>query len=146
MGLPPPPPRESEVEKTARFTRHLVQGIVIVIAIVVIVVIAGFAYNTYTSNSNITQVQIKVQYSGSWSGAYGGGSIANVQSWSGTGTQTVILDKSSSPWVVVAGAAKADGSSGTLTISILKMDGTVLATSSTSTPYALTTVSYNFGH
>ncbi len=39
MGLPPPP-RESEVEKTARFTRHAIQAI-IVIAIIIAVVIGS---------------------------------------------------------------------------------------------------------
>jgi hypothetical protein len=52
--------KESEVEKTARFTRHLLQGIVIVIVIVVIVVKAGFAYNGYQSPYGTVLVTVRV--------------------------------------------------------------------------------------
>jgi nitrogen fixation protein FixH len=133
MGVPPPP-KETEVEKTARFTRHLLQGIVIVIIIVVIVVALGFAYNAYQS---INQVQLKVQYSGSWSGTYNiDGSITP---FNGNGAQTITLDRPSQSGVWIIGAtATAEiqgGSSGTLTISILKMDGTVLQTASTNSAY-----------
>ena len=39
MGLPPP--KESEIEKTARFTRHLLKGIVVFFIIVIIVAGVG---------------------------------------------------------------------------------------------------------
>jgi hypothetical protein len=132
MGLPPPP-RESEVEKTARFTRHLLMGIVIVVIIVAVVVAVVFVYNAV---SQINQVQIRVQYSGSWTGAYFNG-VNGETSFSGNGDKTIILDRASANgvWIIEADAMPTDGGSGTLTISILKMDGTVLQTSSSNTAY-----------
>ena len=88
----------------------------------------------------LNQVQIQVQYSGAWSGAYG--DTGNIQSWSGTGAYTLTLDRplGTTMWIISANAQKQDSSSDPLTISILKMDGTVLKTSSTSTAYGLAQV------
>jgi Tfp pilus assembly major pilin PilA len=133
-----PPPNESEVEKTARFNRHLLMGIVAVIVIVVILVIAVFAYNAYfSSNARVNEVQLRVQYSGSWVGAYTSGGSQNT--FSGNGDKTMFLDRPSQnqDWTIRADAMKTDSSGGSLTISILRMDGTVLQSSSSSLGLAL---------
>ena len=122
--------------------KNILIGVLVLIIVVAVVVAAIVVTNTLETN----QVQVKVSYSGSWSGSYG--TTSSFVIWKGTGDKTVIVNKPSGSgklFIVSATAQKQDDSSNTLTISILKMDGTVLQTASTSDAYGSAQVSVDAG-
>ena len=104
--------------------------------------LSGPSFSSSSSGqTKTTQVLIKVEYDGEWQGAYGDPSA--LVSWNGIGTKTVTLNKPDTYlWIVSANAQKQDDSSKTLTISILLLDGTVLKSASTSSPYGIAQVTY----
>jgi hypothetical protein len=111
--------------------------------IVVLVAISTVAIFGSGSNSPVNQVEIKVQYKGSWGSTYSG--ISGTQSWNGTGTQTIVYNRPAGAklWIIYANANKWDNSSNNLVLSILKTDGTVLASSNTTAPYGEAQTSYD---
>ncbi len=135
--------------------------LVIVIALAIAVAAtSGFSNSTLsnpghasTSTHLTNQVQIRVEYVGAWAGAYADSSTDPPVSvnWKGDGTSTITVDRPSNSngvWVLSANAQKTDDSLGrmntdndTLTLSILKMDGTTLETASTSALNGATQVS-----
>jgi hypothetical protein len=121
--------------------------IIVIVAAVAAVVLMGGNIGS-SNNSQGNQVQIKVTYTGDWKGSYT--DLSQTVSWDGTGDKTVTLTRPSGnaglTWIVSANAQKYDGDpTGTLTISILKMDGTVIKTASTSADYGLAQVSTTIG-
>jgi hypothetical protein len=127
--------------------KNMLIGVVVLIVIVVVLVVAVIALlpNNLGSSSQTNQVQVQVSYSGSWSGAYA--TTSSTVSWSGTGDKTITVTRPSGTngaiFIVSANAQKQDSSSGTLTISILNMDGTVLQTADTNTAYGVAQISVN---
>ena len=122
----------------------MILAISVVLAIVVFLAVnfwlSGSSFSS-SGQSKTTQVLIKVEYDGEWQGAYGDPSA--LVSWNGIGTKTVTLNKPDTYlWIVSANAQKQDDSSKTLTISILLLDGTVLKSASTSSPYGIAQVTY----
>jgi len=119
--------------------RILTVGILAIIAIVAVVAVMADAL---LLNAEITQVQVRVSYNNAWQGVYDDG--ANANGWNGNGAKTITLkmpSNSNGIWIVSANARILSGSSDTLTISILKMDGTVLQSASTTSPYRIAQVS-----
>jgi hypothetical protein len=115
----------------------------VVVAAIVIVAVALIVSNpSLLPQSRITQIQIKVEYSGSWQGARG--DLSALESWSGTGSKTVTLNRPSdaSIWIISANAQKLDDSSNTLRIMITKTDGTVLREGSTTAAYGVAQITY----
>ena len=123
----------------------MILAISVVLAIVVFLAVnfwlSGPSFSSSSGPTKITQVLIKVEYDDEWQGAYGDPSA--LVSWNGIGTKTVTLNKPDTYlWIVSANAQKQDDSSKTLTISILLLDGTVLKSASTSSPYGIAQVTY----
>ncbi len=115
-----------------------------IIATIAFVAIAGLLIETQQSSSSRDLVTVQVTYSGSWSGGYLDGS--NYVTWNGNGTRTANLmsPTGNSMWVIVANAQKLDGSSETLTVSILLPNGTVASSANTSVAYGAVQTSYAF--
>ena len=95
--------------------------------------------NANTNNNNDAAqkgVKVKINYDGEWSGALvTGGSSKSI---SGSGEDTIDID--SSTHVISANAQKQDGSSGKLSIQIVK-DGKVVEESDTDAEYGVASVS-----
>jgi hypothetical protein len=89
------------------------------------------------------QVKVEVSYSGKWQGAVG--DLASIVSWSGDDQRTLTLARTRPVgiWIVSANAQKMDNSSSILTISIVRMDGTVIKTASTNTAYGMAQIAAN---
>lgn len=79
---------------------------------------------------------VKISYDGEWSGTVG--QQGEMRSVDGSGTKTFDIDGSAS--IVVANGQKRDGSSGTLTVTILK-NGEIVAQKSTDAKYGMVQVS-----
>ena len=94
--------------------------------------------NNNANNNDAAQkgVKVKINYDGEWSGALGSG--GSTKSISGSGEDTIDID--SSTHVVSANAQKKDGSSGKLSIQIVK-DGKVVEESDTDAEYGVASVS-----
>jgi hypothetical protein len=102
--------------------------------------------STPALNHATTKVQLQIQYSGNWTADYGSGTSTEIaiegETFNGTGSKTLTItrpDSSDPVWAMTLSAKKTDivlpGMSAIddpLTISILKLDGTVLDTSSVS--------------
>ena len=86
---------------------------------------------------------IKVEYGGQWQGACT--DLTSLQSWSGTGTKTVTLNRPSDAdiWIIGAAAQKMDMSSNSLKIIIQKTDGTILHQASSFAQYGVAQVAYS---
>jgi hypothetical protein len=89
------------------------------------------------------QVKVEVSYSGKWQGAVG--DLDGIVSWSGDDPRTLTLARARPVgiWIVSANAQKMDASSSILTISIVRMDGTVIKTASTNTAYGMAQIAAN---
>lgn len=114
-----------------KFNKTLLLGI----ALLIIVVVAGVgAFALLQKGGTTHDVQVKVSYSGYWTLQAGEATYApNTISGYGDQTTTVHCDRDS--WVVTAKAQKQDDSWNSLTVSIIKMDGTVLGSRSTADPH-----------
>jgi hypothetical protein len=82
-------------------------------------------------NSPIKEVEIEVEYDKSWIGSVTNGGVH--QSFSGTKTSSIIIERPNDAtlWVISASAQKGDGSSDTLILRIKNLDGEILAEKST---------------
>jgi hypothetical protein len=113
--------------------------VVIIIAVIAIVIVAVLALSGSLSTN---QVKIVVHSSGSWSLGYG--DQGGINTATGSGDREFVLTKSTSgQWSVAASAIKMDMSAAQLTVTIEKMDGSVLKSSSTTTYFGMATVSIN---
>lgn len=111
--------------------------IVVVAAVIVFAIVITWAL--FTNPFGTSDVKVVVTYSHPWSGAIG--DLYDIHTWGSTGSYSQTLHRThSGTWIVTANAQKLDGSSATLTISIQTMDGRVLRSSSTSTPYGMAQV------
>jgi hypothetical protein len=110
----------------------IVGGLVLVLAIVI-------SWMLFTQPFSPTQVKVVVEYAHPWSGAIG--DLYGINTWGSTGSYTQVLHKThSGSWIVSANAQKEDGSTATLRISIITMDGKVLRSATTSEPYGVAQV------
>lgn len=127
----PVPYAPQRVPKKSSFRKTV---LVVILVVIVLAVIAG-SLGGMQHPTRKGSVTVKVDYTGSWSGGYLDGS--NYVSWDGTGTRTATLTNppAVSLWVIVVSAQKQDGSSETLTVSILLPNGTVLNSANTSAAY-----------
>jgi hypothetical protein len=111
--------------------------LLIVIVVVIIAVVAVSAVLLLNAANN-NKVKITVECTGtSWTGAYGDSS--GVSTWTGgAGTKSVVIERpaNTAEWTVVANAIMIGGS-GSVTVAISKMDGTVLDEATASGPFAL---------
>lgn len=108
----------------------------LIVFIVVTVIIASILIGQATNRVN--QVEVVISYSHPWSGSLG--DLGSQATYEGTGPMTYTITKGSNPLDVAAVIQKQDESSATLTVSIIKMDGTVLKTASTSAAYGVASV------
>lgn len=77
-----------------------------------------------------------------WSGSLG--NFGSQSSHDGTGPHTYTIEQDgNSPLDVSASIEKSDGNSSTLTVSIVSMDGTVLATGNTDEAYGIVNISWS---
>jgi hypothetical protein len=118
----------------------------IVFSIVFAVVGVIVVFFLITSIPNVIgpqQVKVEVSYSGKWQGAVG--DLEGIVSWSGDDPRTLTLARARpvGMWIVSANAQKMDDSSSILTISIVRMDGTVIKTASTNTAYGMAQIATN---
>ncbi|MGP8057428.1 MAG: hypothetical protein ACLP9K_07515 [Nitrososphaerales archaeon] len=115
-----------------------------IIATIILVVVAGALIETQQPPSSRDLVTVQVAYAGSWSGFYLEGTT--YVSWNGTGTRTATLisPTGTSVWIIVAEAQKLDGSSETLTVSILLPNGTFASSNSTSVAFGAIQTSCEF--
>jgi len=113
----------------------------IIFIIMALIVIAAIAVTLSLSSNGSSQVKIVVEYSGNWSGNYG--SLGSQNNYNGTGPQSISVQQDVAQSDITVTFQKADEGTGTLTVSIEKMDGTVLATSSTSEVHGMVSVSWN---
>jgi len=83
-------------------------------------------------NSNSEQMRIRIDYDGPWSITYGDSS-GSFSSFSGTGSEVIILDRPEGldHWTIVANVMKTDSSNHTLWVIIETMDGIILGNAST---------------
>jgi len=92
------------------------------------------------SQSKNRQVKVRVQYDGAWSGSIIDGTTSS--NWEGIGDYFKVLTKDDSyGWFVSANAQKQDSYHTRLTISIEDMDGNIIKSASTDSPYGVTLVS-----
>lgn len=101
---------------------------IIILSVLALIAIVAIAAIILIVTEKTNQVRITVQSSsGTWVGAYG--TVGNINTWTGSGTESVVLDRPANTqnWVVVADAMSS-GLSGEFTITITTMDGKVLAT------------------
>lgn len=115
---------------------------VTVFAVIIVIAVIASGPSFLPQSSRVTQIQIKVEYSGSWQGVRG--DISTLESWSGTGSKTVTLNRPSdaSIWIISANAQKLDGSADALRIMITKTDGTILREGSTTAAYGVAQITY----
>jgi hypothetical protein len=117
--------------------RSGISKLLIVIVVVIIVVVAVAAVLLLNAADN-NKVKITVECTGgSWTGAYGDSSSLNT--WTGsTGTKSVVIDRPSNTpeWNVVANAIMIGGT-GSVTVTISRMDGRVLDEATASGPFAM---------
>jgi hypothetical protein len=117
--------------------------LVIIVVVVIVAVVAAILLSGAISQNN--QVRIRVSYTGNWSGAYGDSGSLNT--WSGTGERTVVIDRPSGggTWTVVANGVKMDASSAVLTVTIETMGGKVLKQATGNTPFGIVQCSVDVG-
>ena len=109
--------------------------LVIIIIVVIVAIVAAVLLSGVISQNN--QVRIRVSYSGNWSGAYGYSGSLNT--WTGPGSKTVVIDRPSGTdtWTVVANAIKMDNSNSVLTLTIETMSGKVLKQASVNSYFGI---------
>ena len=106
-------------------------------AIVLVLILIDAGAIAYFCLFRLNQVKIQVTYKGKWASMYMAdlyGSPKTFTEWTGTGNSTVVINRPSivSPWIVqviVQGFSRSRDLA-LLTVSILNMYGTVLATKS----------------
>lgn len=117
--------------------RSAISKLLLVLVVVIIVVVAVAAVLLLNAANN-NKVKITVECTGgSWAGAYGDSSSLNT--WTGsTGAKSVTIDRpaNTAEWTVVANAIMVSGS-GSVTVTISKMDGTVLDEATASGMFSL---------
>jgi hypothetical protein len=119
---------------------HLLRAVIIAGFILVFAIV--ITWMVFADPFSPTEVKVVVTYSHPWSGAIG--DLYGIDSWSAAGSYSQVLHKThSGSWIVSANAQKEDGSTSTLTISIITMSGKVLASASTSEPYGVAQVAVN---
>jgi hypothetical protein len=113
----------------------------LILVVVAIIFVVAIVILLQSSNGS-TQVKIVIDYSGSWSGSLG--NFGSQSSHDGTGPHTYTIEQDgNSPLDVSASIEKSDGNSSTLTVSIVSMDGTVLATGNTDEAYGIVNISWS---
>ena len=114
-----------------------------VIVIVAVIALVAVAAVVLIGVGKVDQVRVTVQSAGSWSGAYG--DQGGLNTWSGTGTRSVVVDRPANTpeWNFVANAVAISGTGGYVTVTIASMDGKVLAQKTSSGMFSMATASVN---
>ncbi len=95
--------------------------------------------NSGSSGTSVTQAKVVIDYNGTWNGSVG--QLLDLKNVNGTGHKEITVDKgNSSVFQVSALVHKSDASNATLTVSIEYMNGTVIKSDSTSTPFGIAAV------
>ena len=113
----------------------------IIFIIMALIVIAAIAVTMSLTSNGSSQVKIVVEYTGNWSGNYG--SMGSQNPYNGTGPRSISVQQDVAQSDITATFQKTDEGTGTLTVSIEKMDGTLLVSSSTGQVYGAVSVSWN---
>lgn len=143
--------KDAKSPKTKR-KESIMVGVVLflIVALAMVVIISGTGQNGQSTAkvdnplSEITQVKVIITYHGSWKGTVG--DIGSSSTYNGTGNNTITINKTNSGLFVVSSViARDDTRSGTMTVKIVKMDGTVLREGSTMTKQGIVTLSWSSG-
>ena len=129
------------------FTLNLQKVAIIILVLFTIISAVLFLRYPYNLNQGINaplqEVIVEVDYSGSWIGSITNEGTHENFSGTGPGSQTIQRPSGQVVWVISASAQKGDGSSDTLVLRIMNLDGEVLAEKSTYVAYGLVATSVN---
>lgn len=111
-----------------------IAAIFLVIIMIVVIIAVVFSASNPDFLWVTNKVQIKVDYSGHWEGGYSNNDPSSYEKVITFGPYTATMDVRTDVvdfFIISANARKLDGGSETLTLSLVKMDGTVLEQVST---------------